>query len=54
MQIHVPFVACGIVSFNGGGQLCLQIVQGEEVLSNETRMSTIQSRRPQKEATKAM
>ena len=48
MRIHVLSTACDIISFNGQGQLCpLTCVEWRNLL-NHTRMSTIQSRTPEK------
>ena len=51
MQIHVPSTGCDIMSFNSQGQFCLLTCAGWRDTSNHTRMSTIQSRTPQKKAT---
>ena len=50
MRIHVPSTECDVISFNGQGQLCLLTCAGWRDVSNYTRMSTIQSRRPDKKA----
>ena len=50
VQIQVPSTACDIISFNGQGQLCLLPCAEWKDLSNHTKMSTIQSRRPEKKA----
>ena len=50
MRIHVPSTACDGISFNGQRQLCLLTCAGWRDVSNHTRMSTIQSRRPEKKA----
>ena len=50
VQIQVLSTLCDIISFNGQGQLSwLTCVEWRD-LSNHTRMSTIQSRTPEKEA----
>ena len=50
MRIHVLSTACDVISFNCQGQLCLLTCAEWRDLSNQTRMSTIQSRTPEKEA----
>ena len=50
VQIQVHSTACDIISFNGQGQLCLLPCAERKDLSNHTKMSTIQSRRPEKKA----
>ena len=50
MRIHVLSTACDIISFNGQGQLCPLTCAEWRDLLNHTRMSTIQSRTPEKEA----
>ena len=52
MRIHVPSTAYDVISFNGQGQLCPLTCAEWRDLSNHTRMSTIQSRRPEKKAKK--
>ena len=50
MRIQVLSTLCDVISFNGQGQLSsLTCVEWRD-LSNHTRMSTIQSRTPEKEA----
>ena len=44
---------CENISLNGQGQICLLICAGERDLSNHTRMSMIQSRRPKNEKRKS-
>ena len=47
MQIYVPSTACEVISFNGQGQLCpLTCAEWRD----RTRISTIQSRTPEKKA----
>ena len=48
MQIQVPSTTCDVISFNGRGQLCPLTSAEWSDLSNHTRMSTIQSRTPEK------
>ena len=48
--MHLPSTTCDVISFNGQGQLCLLTCAEWRDLSNHTRMSTIQSRTPEKEA----
>jgi len=48
--IHVPSTACDVIDFNGPGQLCPLTCAEWSYLSNNTRMSTIQSRTPEKNA----
>ena len=50
MRIHVLSTLCDVISFNGQGQLCPLTCAEWRDLSNHTRMSTIQSRTPEKEA----
>ena len=50
MRIHVLSTPCDVISFNGQGQLCPLTCAEWRDLSNHTRMSTIQSRTPEKEA----
>ena len=50
MWIHIPSSTSEVISFNGKGQLCQLNCEGWRDLSNHTRMSTIQSRTPEKEA----
>ena len=50
MWIRVLSTLCDVISFNGQGQLCLLTCAEWRDLSNHTRMSTIQSRTPEKEA----
>ena len=50
MRIHVLSTLCDVISFNGQGQLCSLTCADWSDLSNHTRMSTIQSRTPEKEA----
>ena len=50
VQIHVPSTTCGVISFNGQGQLCPLMSAEWRDLSNHTRMSTIQSRTPENKA----
>ena len=50
MRIHVLSTLCHVISFNGQGQLCPLTYAEWRDLSNHTRMSTIQSRTPKKEA----
>ena len=45
-----PFYLCDVISFNGQRQLCPLTCAEWRNLSNHTRMSTIQSRTPEKEA----
>ena len=45
-----PRPACGVISFNGQGQLCPLSCAEWRDLSNQTRMSKIQSRTPEKKA----
>ena len=52
MQIHIPSTACKVISFNGQWQLCPLNCAEWKNLSNHTRMSTIQSRTPEKKAKK--
>ena len=52
MRIHVLSTACDVISFNCQGQLCLLTCAEWRDLSNHTRMSTIQSRTPEKKAKK--
>ena len=44
---------CENISLNGQGQICPLICAGEKDLSNHTRMSMIQSRRPKNEKRKS-
>ena len=44
---------CENISLNGQGQICPLICAGERDLSNHTRMSMIQSRRPKNEKRKS-
>ena len=50
MHVHVLSTLCDVISFNGQGQLCPLTCAEWRDLSNHTRMSTIQSRTPEKEA----
>ena len=50
MRIQVLSTLCDVISFNGQGQLSSLTCAEWRDLSNHTRMSTIQSRRPEKEA----
>ena len=50
MQIQVLSTHCDVISFNGQGQLSSLTCAEWRDLSNHTRMSTIQSRTPEKEA----
>ena len=50
MRIHVLSTLCDVISLNRQGQLCSLTCAELRDLSNHTRMSTIQSRRPEKEA----
>ena len=50
MRIHILSTPCDIISFNGQGQLCPLTCAEWRDLSNHTRMSTIQSRTPEKKA----
>ena len=50
MRIHVLSTLCDVISFNGQGQLCSLTCADWRDLSNHTRMTTIQSRIPEKEA----
>ena len=50
MRIQVLSTLCGIISFNCQGQLSSLTCAEWRDLSNHTRMSTIQSRTPEKEA----
>ena len=50
MRIHVPSAACDVISFNGQGQLCPLTCADWRDLSNHTRMSTVQSSKPEKKA----
>ena len=50
MLFHVLSTACDIICSNGNGQLCPLTYAKWSGLSNHTRMSTIQSRTPQKNA----
>ena len=47
---HVPSMACDVIIFNGPGQLCPLPCAEWSYLSNHARMSTIQSRTPDKNA----
>ena len=48
MRIQVLSTLCDVISFNGQGQLCPLTCAEWRDLSNHTRMSTIQSRTPEK------
>ena len=50
--IHVLSTTCDVVRFNGQGQLCTLTCAEWRDLSNHTKMSTIQSRTPEKKAKK--
>ena len=50
MRIHVPSIACDIISFNGQRQLCPLTFAEWRDLPNHIRMSTIQSRTLEKKA----
>ena len=50
MPIHVSSTGCDIISFNGQGQLCPLTSAEWRDHSNHTRISTIQSRKPEKKA----
>ena len=50
MRIQVLSTLCDVISFNGQGQLSSHTCAEWRDLSNHTRMSTIQSRTPKKEA----
>ena len=50
VQILVPSTACDVFSFNVQGQLCPLMGAEWRDLLNHTRMSTIQSRTPEKKA----
>ena len=50
MWIQVLSTLCDVISFNGQGQLSSLTYAEWRDLSNHTRMSTIQSRTPEKEA----
>ena len=50
VRIHVLSTHCDIISFNGQGQLSSLTCAEWRDLSNHTRMSTIQSRTPEKQA----
>ena len=50
MPVHVFSTACDVISFNDQGQLCPLTCAEWRDLSNHTRMSTIQSRTPEKKA----
>ena len=52
MRIHVLSTLCDVISFNGQGQLCPLTCADWRDLLNHTRISTIQSRTPEKEAKK--
>ena len=52
MLVHVLSTACDVISCNGQGQLCPPTCAEQTDLSNHTRMSTIQSRTPEKKAKK--
>ena len=52
VQILVPSTACDVISFNVQGQLCPVMWAEWRDLLNHTRMSTIQSRTPEKKAKK--
>ena len=49
MRIQVLSTLCDVISFNGQGQLSSLTYAEWRDLSNHTRMSTIQSRTPEKE-----
>ena len=48
MWMHIPSTACDLTSFNGQGQLYMLTCAEWRDLSNHTRISTIQSRTPEK------
>ena len=50
VRIHVLSTLCDVIGFNGQGQLCPLTCAEWRDLWNHTRMSTIQSRTPEKEA----
>ena len=50
VRIHVLSTLCDVIGFNGQGQLCPVTCAEWRDLWNHTRMSTIQSRTPEKEA----
>ena len=50
MRIQVLSTLCDVISFNGQGQLSSLTCAEWRDLSNHTRMSTIQSKTPEKEA----
>ena len=50
VRIHVLSTLCDVISFYGQGKLCPLTCAEWRDLSNHTRMSTIQSRTPEKEA----
>ena len=50
MRFHFLSTLCDVISFNGQRQLCPLTYAEWRDLSNYTRMSTIQSRTPEKEA----
>ena len=50
VRIQVLSTLCDVISFDGQGQLCPLTCAEWRDLSNHTRMSTIQSRTPEKEA----
>ena len=50
LRIQVLSILCDIVSFNGQGQLSSLTCAEWRNLSNHTRMSTIQSRTPERQA----
>ena len=52
MPVHVLSTACDVISFNSQGQLCPLTCAEWRDLSNHTRMSTIQSRTPDKKGKK--
>ena len=49
-QWNESATACDVISFSGQGQLCPLTCEEWRHLSNHTRMSTIQSRTPEKKA----
>ena len=50
VRIHVSSTACDVINFHGQGQLCPLTCAEWRDLSNHSRMSTIQSRTPEKKA----
>ena len=50
VRTHVSCTLCDVISFNGQGQFCQLTCAGGKDLSNHTKLTTIQSKKPEKNA----